>query len=60
MTGVSPAGLITLISNSYGGRASDKLIFEESKLINGLSPNRDAIIIDKGFLIDGICATHKI
>ncbi|KAI4455551.1 thap domain protein [Holotrichia oblita] len=32
MIGVSPAGLITFISKAYGGRASDKAIFEQSDL----------------------------
>ncbi|KAI4465010.1 thap domain protein [Holotrichia oblita] len=30
MTGISPAGLITFVSEAYGGRASDKIIFENS------------------------------
>lgn len=60
MTGVSPAGLITFVSDAYGGRASDKIIFEESNLINKLCPNKDAIMVDKGFLIDDICAMYKI
>lgn len=56
MTGVSPGGLITFISGSCGGRASDKLIFAESDLIKKLTPNRDSIMVDKGFLIDNVCA----
>lgn len=60
MTGVSPAGTITFISNAYGGRASDKLIFEESNIINLLDANKDSIMVDKGFLIDDICAMFKI
>lgn len=60
MTGVSPGGLITVISRCYGGRASDKLIFEESDLIQKLTPNTDAIMVDKGFLIDNLCAMYKI
>nr|CAI5837891.1 unnamed protein product [Callosobruchus analis] len=60
MTGVSPGGIITFISKPYGGRASDKLIFEESDFIKNLSPNRDSIMVDKGFLIDDLCAMYKI
>lgn len=60
MTGVSPAGMIIFISQSYGGRASDKLIFEESNVINKLCSNKDSIMVDKGFLIDDICAVNKI
>ncbi|XP_050500735.1 uncharacterized protein LOC126880730 [Diabrotica virgifera virgifera] len=60
MTGVSPAGLITFVSKPYGGRASDKVIFEGSKVINLLEPHRDAIMVDKGFRIDNICDLHNI
>nr|CAI5829006.1 unnamed protein product [Callosobruchus analis] len=60
MTGVSPGGIITFISKPYGGRASDKLIFEESDFIKNLSPNCDSIMVDKGFLIDDLCAMYKI
>lgn len=59
MTGVSPAGLITFISKPYGGRASDKIIFENSNLIDKLEEN-SSIMVDKGFLIDSICAEHNI
>ncbi|KAJ8914038.1 hypothetical protein NQ315_017557 [Exocentrus adspersus] len=36
MIGVSPAGLITFLSRGYGGRASDKAIFEQKAKINAL------------------------
>lgn len=60
MTGVSPAGIITYISKPYGGRASDKTIFEQSDLILKLEGSRDAIMVDKGFLIDDICQNFKV
>nr|CAI5842464.1 unnamed protein product [Callosobruchus analis] len=60
MTGVSPGGLITYISKPYGGRASDKVIFEDCNLISLLDASRDAIMVDKGFLIDDICNLYKI
>jgi len=34
MTGIIPADLISFISHAYGGKASDKVIFEQSNLIN--------------------------
>nr|CAI5817984.1 unnamed protein product [Callosobruchus analis] len=60
MTGVSPAGLITFLSKSYGGRTSDKAIFEQSHLINKLQSRQDSLMVDKGFLIDKICKDHFI
>lgn len=60
MTGVSPAGLITFVSSCYGGRSSDKAIFEQSKIIEKLERSKDSIMVDKGFLIDHICESHGI
>ncbi|XP_064461896.1 uncharacterized protein LOC135372128 [Ornithodoros turicata] len=60
MIGVSPAGLITYISKGYGGRASDKAIFEQSGLVHSLTPGIDQIMVDKGFLIEDICTNHSI
>lgn len=59
MVGVSPAGLITFISKCFGGRASDKAIFESSSVINLLS-HGDSIVVDKGFLIDNICFQKQV
>jgi hypothetical protein len=58
MTCVSPGGLITFISSGYGGRASDKAIFEQSGVINKFQPHIDHIMVDKGFLVDDICSRH--
>ncbi|KAJ8976148.1 hypothetical protein NQ317_018087 [Molorchus minor] len=60
MTGVSPGGLITYVSKCYGGRTSDKAIFEQSGLIKQLEMSKDAIMVDKGFLIDKICEDYDI
>ncbi len=60
MTAVTPDGRIAYVSRGYGGRASDKAIFGQSKLINKLTPFKDAIMVDKGFLIDQICAEKGI
>lgn len=38
MVGISHAGLFTFKSKAYGGRASDKFIFEDSGLILKLRP----------------------
>ncbi|XP_077516514.1 uncharacterized protein LOC144126296 [Amblyomma americanum] len=60
MVAVTPAGMIAYISECYGGRASDKAIFEQSGLIDALEPISDAIMADRGFLIDEICAHYLI
>ncbi|XP_046407437.1 uncharacterized protein LOC124172074 [Ischnura elegans] len=60
MIGVTPAGVISFLSEAYGGRASDKKIFEESGLVNMLLPYIDEVMVDKGFLIKSICEAHGI
>ena len=60
MTGVTPGGMLTFVSKAYGGRASDKAIFEQSNFINSLQKDRDAVMIDKDFLIDDVCAARGI
>jgi molybdopterin converting factor small subunit len=57
---VSPGGLLTFISKGYGGRTSDKSIFEQSGVINKFEPYIDTIMVDKGFLVDELCAGHSI
>lgn len=60
MIGISPAGLITFISPIYGGRASDKQIFQQSNIIHFLQPHEDAVMADKGFFIDDVCRENFI
>lgn len=60
MVAVTPAGLISFVSEAYGGRASDKIIFEQSGLISSLKPNEDAIMVDRSFLIDEIFPENGI
>lgn len=51
--------MITFISDVYGGRASDKLIFTESKILD-LCEGGDAIMADKGYLIEDACHKAKV
>lgn len=60
MIGVTPDGRISYISKGYGGRVSDKIIFHESGLVRMLQPHVNKIMVDKGFLIEDICAEHFI
>ena len=55
MTEVTPAGLIRFVSESFGGRASDKAIFCYSGILRRLESTRDAVMVDRGFLIDDEC-----
>jgi len=57
MTVISPGGLITFISKSFMGRTSDKAIFIMSDFIK-LFEIGDAVMTDKGFLIDDVCFKH--
>lgn len=52
MTYVTPAGIISFISQGYGGRASDKFIFENSYVID--------LLDDQGFLIDSVCTKKHV
>ena len=59
MTGVTPAGNISFISKAYGGRVSDKAIFEQINLIHFLELG-DRIMVDSGFLIDEIYSSYNV
>ncbi|KAF2900580.1 hypothetical protein ILUMI_05603 [Ignelater luminosus] len=58
LIGVSPSGMITYLSKAYGGRASDTAIFNKEKIIELLIPGHDAIMVDKGLLIDNECKSQ--
>ncbi|XP_064460663.1 uncharacterized protein LOC135370770 [Ornithodoros turicata] len=60
MIGVSPAGLITFVSNAFGGRASDGAIVELSNVIDLLEPYDDHVMVDKGFRIDNVCSARGV
>jgi hypothetical protein len=51
MIGIDPAGRITFVSPTYGGRASDKHIFNDSGLPNLLQFG-DGVMVDKGYDIE--------
>ncbi|KAK7482090.1 hypothetical protein BaRGS_00026674 [Batillaria attramentaria] len=51
LVGISPSGLIMFISSSYGGRASDKFIVQDSGFLNFILPG-DEIMADRGFTIE--------
>uniref|UniRef100_A0A6P7GPN9 Uncharacterized protein LOC114339301 n=1 Tax=Diabrotica virgifera virgifera TaxID=50390 RepID=A0A6P7GPN9_DIAVI len=59
LIGITPSGLISYLSPCYGGRASDKRIFLNEKVLLKLDPN-DAVMVDKGFLIEKECQEHLV
>lgn len=60
LLGVTPAGTFSFVSKSYGGRVSDKVLFEESNLILKCDPHFDEIMVDKGVAIKRTCEDHDV
>ena len=48
MIGIAPQGVISYISNGWGGRVSDKFITEHCGILNKLLPG-DIVLADRGF-----------
>ena len=53
LIGVSPAGLVSYISDVYGGSASDRQICERSTLTT-ICESKDSIMSDKGFNVQDL------
>lgn len=53
MTGISPAGVISFVSDAWGGKTSYRQIVIDSGILNLLEPG-DNIMADKGFTIRDI------
>ena len=55
LIGITPHGIVSFISNGWGGRVSDKFLSECWGLLNKLLPG-DTILADRGFDIeDSVC-----
>ena len=63
LIGITPHGIVSFISNGWGGRVSDKHLTENSCILKKLLPG-DTILADRGFDIkDSVglyCATVKL
>lgn len=54
LIGITPSGLISFISAGYGGRTTDKAIFNYENVIDKIDMY-DAVMVDKGILIQKEC-----
>ncbi|XP_037515755.2 uncharacterized protein LOC119392906 [Rhipicephalus sanguineus] len=56
----TPGGLISYVSAAYGGKASDSFITKDTGLLETCIPAVDAVMVDKGFLIQELCKEKNI
>jgi hypothetical protein len=59
MVGIAPCGLLTFVSDVYGGKASDKFIFNDCGIVE-LLESRDGVMVDRGFFIEEECAEKDV
>ena len=61
MIGISPNGVVTYVSPSYGGACSDRQIIERSSLLQNkmLSPHED-IMADRGIMVQDLFASQDV
>lgn len=60
MIGVSPRGVVTYVSDAYGGAASDRQIIENSDLLDGRFKKGDSIMADRGILVQDLFASQDV
>lgn len=61
MVGCSPRGLVTYVSDAYGGSASDRQIIERSDLFDpGKLAKKDSIMADRGIMVQDLFANYDV
>ena len=59
LIGISPQGMISFVSEAWGGRTSDKFLTENCGVLRNLLPG-DLVLADRGFTIhDKVMFYHK-
>lgn len=58
LVGITPNGCFSYVSESYGGRASDQFIVEDSGFLKWLQPG-DQVMADRGFKIQDLLAFYQ-
>ena len=59
LVGATPGGLVSFVSDSYGGSTSDRQITERSSLLYDVDP-KDSIMADKGFNVQDLFAPRDV
>ena len=62
MIGVTPRGIISYLSSSYGGSVSDRQIIERSSLVRNTSlfDRQDSILADRGIMVQDLFSSMNV
>ena len=62
MIGVTPRGIISYLSSSYGGSVSDRQIIERSSLVRNTSlfDRQDSILADRGVMVQDLFSSMNV
>ena len=61
MVCITPRGVVSYVSDAYGGSASDRMIIERSELLNkGMFQKGDSIMADRGIIVQDLFANNDV